>query len=72
MSGTDVGRAAAYAAEEMAFGGTDADDIRPIADLVGAARTVTTGEWWRAAGGPPVRVVPGAAGRRVLVGAGGP
>ena len=55
--GADVGRTAVYAAEEMAFGGTDAEDIRPIADLAAVARTVTTGEWWRAAGGPPVRVV---------------
>jgi hypothetical protein len=53
----DDGRTAVYAAEEVAFGGTDATDDHDIAELAAAAAVLTAGEWWRSAGGPHVRVV---------------
>jgi hypothetical protein len=53
----DRGREAVYAAEEAAFGGTDLDDPRPLAELRARAMTVVGGDWWAAAGGPPVDVV---------------
>lgn len=54
---SDDGRTAVYAAEDTAFGGTDAEDDRPLEDLAAAAAVLTAGEWWHAAGGPDVRVV---------------
>jgi len=58
----DEGRTAAYAAEDAAFGGTPLDDELPFGDLVAVARGVTTGAWWRAAGGPEVEERPARAG----------
>lgn len=52
----DAGRTAVYAAEEAAFGGTDLDDVRPLAALVDAASALTAGSWWRATGRPAVTV----------------
>ncbi len=52
----DVGRAATYAAEEDAFGGTDLDAETSLAALVALAATITEGEWWRACSAPMVRV----------------
>ena len=57
----DSGRAAVHAAEEVAFGGTDVEDERPLAELVAVAATVTAGGWWRRAGGPPVHLAAGRA-----------
>jgi hypothetical protein len=62
VSGDDVGRTAAYAAEDAAFGGTDLDAERAFDDLVGLADDVTGGPWWARCGGPVVRVEPAAAG----------
>jgi hypothetical protein len=62
VSDVDDGRTAVYAAEDAAFGGTDAEDERSIGDLVAAAAALTGGEWWHAAGGPPVRVAAARAG----------
>ena len=42
--GADEGRTAAYAAEDVAFGGTDAEDERPIEELIALAAVVTSGE----------------------------
>ena len=56
MTADDIGRAATYAAEEDAFGGTDLDDESSLAALVATATTITTGEWWRACGAPAVHV----------------
>ncbi len=53
---TDDGRAATYAAEEAAFGGTDLDRPLPIAELAELVATITAGEWWTACGGPMVTV----------------
>jgi hypothetical protein len=53
----DEGRTAVYEAEAAAFGGTLLDEIRPLGELVRAAEEVTTGAWWRSAGGPAVCVV---------------
>lgn len=52
----DHGRAAVYAAEDAAFGGTDLDDERSLADLVATGAALAAGAWWRDAGGPAVRV----------------
>jgi hypothetical protein len=52
----DLGRAATYAAEEDAFGGTELDADTSLEELVALAATVTTGEWWRACAAPAVRV----------------
>jgi len=52
----DVGREAAYAAEEAAFGGTDFDAQRAFAELVAMASSLTTGSWWQACAGPPVEL----------------
>ncbi|HEU4842077.1 MAG TPA: hypothetical protein VFT09_11560 [Ilumatobacteraceae bacterium] len=58
----DEGRAAAYAAEEAAVGGTELDAGRPLDELVALADRLTAGEWWRAAGGPDVTVTAARAG----------
>ena len=55
---SDRGRAAVYAAEDAAFGGTDLDAQLTSGRLVALARTVTAGEWWQACGAPTVEVVP--------------
>ena len=56
MSTDDLGRAATYAAEEDAFGGTELDVEISLAALVVLATRITAGEWWRACGAPAVRV----------------
>ena len=56
MSAADAGRTAVYAAEDAAFGGTDAEDERSPEELALAARALTSGEWWCSAGAPCVRV----------------
>ena len=56
-AGGDRGREAVYEAERAAFGGTELDRSRPLADLAGLARSLCGATWWAAAGGPPVRVV---------------
>ncbi len=56
MSGDDVGRAATYAAEDDAFGGTDLDVETSLARLAAVAGTVTAGEWWRSCRAPVVTV----------------
>jgi hypothetical protein len=53
----DCGREAVYAAEEAAFGGTDLEERRPLADLRVWAATVVDGDWWSRAGGASVVVV---------------
>jgi hypothetical protein len=53
----DRGREAVYAAEEAAFGGTDLEDRRPLAELQARAATLVDGDWWARAGGRPVDVV---------------
>lgn len=55
MSG-DFGRCAFGEAEQSAFGGTELEDEVAVSELVALAGTVTTGDWWREAGGPLVRV----------------
>jgi hypothetical protein len=55
--GVDHGRAAVYAAEEAAFGGTDLDRPVPLGELQALAAVVVGGEWWGACGAPPVEVV---------------
>jgi hypothetical protein len=64
MSGADDGRTAAYAAEDVAFGGTDLDrEVEP--DVLRALATrVTTSDWWRDCGGPEVVVDLARAGAR--------
>ncbi len=52
----DLGRAATYAAEEDAFGGSDLDAETSLEALVALAATVTGAEWWRMCGAPGVRV----------------
>jgi hypothetical protein len=52
----DLGRAATYAAEEDAFGGTELDTEMSLEALVALAATVTTGDWWRACAAPAVCV----------------
>jgi len=57
VTGTaDIGCTAVYAAEEVAFGGTDLDEELPLAALFAAAGQLTAGEWWRSSGGPAVTV----------------
>ncbi len=53
---SDRGREAAYAAEEVALGGTDLDQWMPWAALGAVADGVLTGGWWRSTGAPPVEV----------------
>jgi hypothetical protein len=57
VNADDTGRAATYAAEEDAFGGTDLDVESSLEALVAMAATITAGEWWRTCGAPAVRVV---------------
>ena len=52
----DIGRTALGEAEAAAFGGTDLEAEREIAELRAGPAAVTGGSWWRAAGGPPVTV----------------
>jgi hypothetical protein len=52
----DAGRAAAYAAEDRAFGGTDLDVPEDVDELVAFAASITSTDWWRSAGGPSVAV----------------
>ena len=54
MSCADRGRTALGEAEAAAFGGTDLETNRAVADLARQAAVVTSSPWWRAAGGPPV------------------
>lgn len=58
----DRGRAAVYAAEDAAFGGTDLDRPVPFDDLARLAAGVVASDWWVACGAPPVEVAgaPGA------------
>jgi hypothetical protein len=42
----DTGREAVYAAEIAAFEGTSFETLRPIAELVDIAATVTGADWW--------------------------
>ncbi|MFV0308677.1 MAG: hypothetical protein ACK5OX_13145 [Desertimonas sp.] len=58
MSGrrVDLGRTALGEAEERAFGGTGAERPRSLVDLAERSAAVTTGEWWRQAGGPIVTI----------------
>ena len=58
----DAGRAAVYAAEDVAFGGTELDVPRPIDELVALADRLTAGEWWAAVGAPVVTVAASRAG----------
>jgi hypothetical protein len=55
--GDDRGRAAVYAAEEAAFGGTTLGEPRPLTVLRARAGSVVNGDWWRRAGGPPTDLV---------------
>jgi hypothetical protein len=55
-SALDVGRTAVYAAEEAAFGGTELDEERPLAELVAASVALTTGAWWQSVGAPRASV----------------
>jgi hypothetical protein len=57
-SSSDVGREAAYAAEDRAFGGTDLDVVEPLDGLVAIAAALTDTDWWRSAAGPPVVLGP--------------
>jgi len=54
--GADLGRCAFGEAEQSAFGGTELEDEVAVSELMALAVTVTTGDWWREAGGPLVRV----------------
>jgi len=54
----DRGRTALAEAEAAAFGGTDLEVERGVDELVARAAQVTSGSWWRAAGGPAVTVRP--------------
>jgi hypothetical protein len=56
VNADDIGRAATYAAEEDAFGGTDLDAESSLEALVAMATAITAGEWWGACGAPAVRV----------------
>lgn len=51
-------------AEARAFGGTDAEAILPLAELVQRAAELTTGEWWAESGAPAVTVRPARASAR--------
>lgn len=51
----DIGRAAVYACEIVAFDGTDLEALQPFADIAELIGRVTTGSWWP---GPTVRVEP--------------
>jgi hypothetical protein len=51
----DDGRGATYAAESVAFGGTDLEDLHDLDVLRAVARRVTAGRWWN---GPVVDVRP--------------
>jgi hypothetical protein len=51
----DVGRADVYAAEIVAFEGTDLEAVRPFEEVVSAIGGVVAGAWWP---GPPIRVLP--------------
>lgn len=51
---TDCGRTELYAAETVAFDGTDLESVRPFDDVVAAIDGVTGGAWWP---GDTVRVV---------------
>ncbi|MET0459257.1 MAG: hypothetical protein ABW195_08415 [Ilumatobacteraceae bacterium] len=53
----DQGREAVYAAEEAAFGGTDADHVVALPALQALAASVVAGDWWGSCGGPSVEVV---------------
>lgn len=49
----DSERTAVYAAEQVAFDGTDLESVRPFEAVVAAIDAVTSGAWWP---GPNVRV----------------
>jgi hypothetical protein len=55
---SDCGRAAAYAAEDAAFGGTTLERDVDLDELRSIAATVTASEWWFRCGGPAVVVEP--------------
>lgn len=63
----DVGRVAVGEAEARAFGGSDAERDRPLAELVERARRITDGEWWREGSGPAVTVTAARTGARSSV-----
>jgi hypothetical protein len=44
----DRDRAAVYAAEAAAFAGTDLEQVRPIADVLGLIELVSETDWWPA------------------------
>jgi hypothetical protein len=52
----DRGRAAVAEAELTAFGGTDLESERSVAELAARAAGVVSSPWWTAAGGPHVDV----------------
>jgi hypothetical protein len=52
----DAGRAAVYAAEDQAFGGTDLEHPEHLDRLRAVAATLTIADWWRSARGPAVVV----------------
>ena len=58
----DAGREAVYAAEEVAFGGTDLDDVMSLDDLCAIGSAITVSDWWRSARGPTVAIGPTRAG----------
>jgi hypothetical protein len=50
VTGTDRGRAAVSAAEDMAFGGTGLDVVLDRAGVDSAFAAITNGPWWRSCG----------------------